>query len=175
MASHLLYAVSYLRQNGDMRISRLVFGALAPAALCLAQPVVTVHGLGASTVKLSLADLAKLPQQTVSVTEQDKPITYEGVSLMDVLSKVDLPLGEAFHKTGASYYLLVDAADGYKAVFAWAELDPSFTDRKVYLATRRDGKPLADSEGPFRLLVPTDKRGGRAVHQVTGLTVKQVN
>jgi hypothetical protein len=84
-------------------------------------------------------------------------------------------LGEAFHKTGASYYVVVDAADGYKAVFAWAEIDPSFTDRKVYLVTRRDGKPLADSEGPFRLVVPGDKRGGRAVHQVTGLTLKQVN
>jgi hypothetical protein len=158
-----------------MRISRLVFAALAPAALCLAQPVVTVHGLGASTVKLSVADLAKLPQQTVQFTDQEKPVTYEGVFLMDVLSKVDLPLGEAFHKTGASYYLLVDASDGYKAVFAWAELDPGFTDRRTYLVTKREGKPLTDSEGPFRLLVPTDKRGGRAVHQVTGLTIKQAN
>jgi hypothetical protein len=161
-----------------MRISRLVLPALAAlacAALCPAQPVVTAHGLGGTTVRLSLADLAKLPQQTVQFTDQDKPVAYEGVLLLDVLSKVDLPLGEAFHKTGASYYVVVDAADGYKAVFAWAEIDPSFTDRKVYLVTRRDGKPLADSEGPFRLVVPGDKRGGRAVHQVTGLTLKQVN
>lgn len=161
-----------------MRISRLVLpalAALAGAALCPAQPVVTVHGLGGSEVKLSLADLAKLPQQTVRFTDQGKPVTFEGVLLLDVLSKVDLPLDEAFHKTGASYYLVVDAADGYKAVFAWAELDPSFTDPKVYLVTKRDGKPLADTEGPFRLVVPGDKRGGRAVHQVTGLTLKQAN
>lgn len=161
-----------------MRIPRFVLpalAALASAVLCAAQPVVTVHGLGASTVKLSVADLAKLPQQTVQFTDQEKPVTYEGVLLLDVLSKVDLPLGESYHKTGASYYVVVDASDGYKAVFAWAELDPSFTDRKVYLMTKRDGQPLADTEGPFRLIVPGDKRGGRAVHMVTGLTLKQAN
>jgi hypothetical protein len=161
-----------------MRIPRFVLPALAAltsVSICPAQAVVTVHGLGASAVKLSLSDLAKLPQQTVHVTEPDKAVKFEGVLLLDVLSKVDLPLGEAFHKTGASYYLVVDAADGYKAVFAWAELDPSFTDPKVYLVTKRDGKPLADTEGPFRLVVPGDKRGGRAVHQVTGLTLKRAN
>jgi hypothetical protein len=161
-----------------MRIPRFVLPALAALAsvsICPAQAVVTVHGLGASTVKLSLADLAKLPQQTVQFTDQDKPVTFEGVFLFDVLSKVDLPLGEAFHKTGASYYLVVDAADGYKAVLAWAELDPSFTDRKVYLVTKRDGKPLADTEGPFRLVVPGEKRGARGVHQVTGLTLKRAD
>jgi hypothetical protein len=161
-----------------MRISNAIFPALAvvaSAGLCAAQPVLTVRGLGATVVTLSLADLAKLPQQTVKLTDQATPVTYEGVLLMDVLSKVDLPLGEAFHKTGASYYLQVDAADGYKAVIAWAELDPSFTDRKIYLVTRRDGKPLPDGEGPFRLLAPSDKRGGRGVHQVTALTVKKAD
>jgi hypothetical protein len=176
--SYLLDDVSYLRQNRNMPISKLAlpaFAALASVALCPAQPVVTIHGLGASTVTLSLSDLARLPQQTVQVAEQDKPVTFEGVLLLDVLSKVDLPLGETFHKTGASYYLVVDAADGYKAVFAWAEIDPSFTDRKVYLVTKRDDKPLADSEGPFRLVVPGEKRGARGVHQVTALTVRQAN
>ncbi len=36
--------------------------------------------------------------------------------------------------------LLVEAADGYRAVFAWPEVDPAFTDRKIYLATKQDGK-----------------------------------
>jgi hypothetical protein len=30
---------------------------------------------------------------------------FEGVLLTDVLAKVDLPLGEKFHSTGASYYI----------------------------------------------------------------------
>lgn len=159
-----------------MRISVLAFHALAAAlavGISSAQPAVAVRGLSASAANLTLADLAKMPRQTVTLTDQDKPVTYEGVLLMDVLAKVSLPLGEAFHKTGASYYLQVDAADGYKAVIAWAELDPSFTDRKIYLMTRRDGKPLDATEGPFRLLVPEEKRGARGVHQVTALTIKR--
>jgi hypothetical protein len=157
-----------------MRILGLAF-VVATAGVCAAQPSVTVRGLNTSMVKLTAADLDKLPQQKVQFTDQDKPVTYEGVLLADVLAKVDLPLGEAFHKTGASYFLQVDAADGYKAIFAWAELDPVFMDKKIYLVTKRDGKPLADTEGPFRLIVPGEKRGGRAVHRVTALTVKQAN
>lgn len=74
-----------------------------------------------------------------------------------------------------SLYLLVEAADGYRVVFALPELDAAFTDRKVYLATRRDGKALTDKEGPFRIVVPDDKRPARWVRQVTALRIRQAN
>ena len=35
----------------------------------------------------------------------------------------------------------------------------------------RDGKPLDDAIGPFRLVVPTDKRGARWVRQVTRIRI----
>jgi hypothetical protein len=57
--------------------------------------------------------------------------------LTDVLAKVDLPTGEKSHSTTASYYLLVEARDGYRAVFAWAEVDATFMDKAVYVVTRR--------------------------------------
>lgn len=44
-------------------------------------------------------------------------------------------------------FLVVDAADGYRAVFALPELDRAFTDRIILLADRREGKPLAEKEG----------------------------
>ena len=65
--------------------------------------------------------------------------------------------------------LLVEAADGYKAVFALAELDPAFAVRDIILADKRDGKPLGAKEGPFRIVAPGDKRGARWVRQVTAL------
>jgi hypothetical protein len=37
--------------------------------------------------------------------------------------------------------LLVEAADGYRAVIALPELDPGFTDSQTLLAFLRDGKP----------------------------------
>jgi DMSO/TMAO reductase YedYZ molybdopterin-dependent catalytic subunit len=39
----------------------------------------------------------------------------------------------------------------------------------VLLAFERDGQPLGADIGPFRLVVPTDKRGGRWVRQVTSI------
>src|SRR5208282_1315454 len=42
---------------------------------------------------------------------------------------------------------LVGAADGYKVVFAHAEIDPAFGVREIILADKRDGKPLDAKEG----------------------------
>ena len=68
-------------------------------------------------------------------------------------------------------YVLVTAADNYQTVFAVAELDPGFTDRVIFLADQRDGKPLSSTEGPLRIIVPGEKRHARWVRQVTTLTV----
>jgi len=133
----------------------------------------TVTGVSGNPVILTEFDFKKLPQRTVTVTTSGTPATFQGVLLADVLAKVDLPVGEKFHKTAASYYLSVEAKDGYRAVFAWAELDSSFMDKPVYLVNARDGKPLSDKEGPFMLVVPDEKRNGRWVRQVTALTIKQ--
>ena len=149
-----------------------------PAVIGLhAQGVATIKvtGIGGKSVAFSVADLSKLPPQTVKATDHGTPSTFEGVLLTDVLAKVDLPTGEKFHKTAASYYLLVEAKDGYRAVFAWAELDSAFMDKSVYVATKRDGKPLSEKDGPFQLVAPGEKRGGRWVRQVTALTVQLAN
>jgi len=111
----------------------------------------------------------------VKAIDHGNPATFEGVLLTDVLAKVDLPLGEKFHSTGASYYLVVEAKDGYRATFAWAELDSTFMDKSVYLATKRDGKPLSDKDGPFQLVAPGEKRAARWVRQVTALRIRQAN
>ena len=62
-------------------------------------------------------------------------------------------------------------ADKYRIVFSLPEIDPTFTDRVILLATRRDGKPLSEQEGPLRLIVPDDKRPARWVRQVRMLTI----
>jgi hypothetical protein len=46
-------------------------------------------------------------------------------------------------------------------VFSWAEVDPTFTDRKVYVVMKLDGKPLSNKDGPFELIVPGEKRYSR--------------
>jgi hypothetical protein len=151
------------------------FGLFVCVVPCQVQPSLTIQGVGGKSIALSGTDLSKLPQQTIKATDHGTPATFEGVLLTDVLAKVDLPTGEKFHSTAASYYMLVEAKDGYRAVFAWAELDSTFMDKAVYVVTSRDGKPLPQKDGPFQLVVPGEKRSGRWVRQVTALTVKQAN
>ena len=93
------------------------FGLVVSAALCQVPATLVVHGVGGTSATLSVTDLAKLPQQTVKVTDHGTPATFEGVLLADVLAKVAVPAGEKFHSTAASYYLLVEAKDGYRATF----------------------------------------------------------
>jgi hypothetical protein len=136
---------------------------------------ITVTGIGGKSVTLSVSELSNLPQHTVKATDHGTPATFEDVLLTDVLAEVDLPLGEKFHNTAASYYLTVEAKDGYKAVFAWAELDSTFMDKSIYVVTKRDGKLLTDKDGPFELVVPGEKRNARWVRQLTALRIRQAN
>lgn len=149
------------------------FGLFVSVALCQVQPTFTVQGIDGTNVTLSASDLAKLPQKIVKTTDHGTPVTFQGVLLADVLSKVALPTGEKFHSTAAAYYLIVEAKDGYRAVFAWPELDSGFMDKPVYMVTKREGKPLPEKDGPFEVIAPGEKRNGRWVRQVTAIRVRQ--
>ncbi len=161
----------------DMNLWKLsiVFTLVISAVLCQVPPTLVVQGVDGKSVTLSASDLSKLPQQTVKTTDHGTPATFEGVLLAGVLAKVALPTGEKFHSTAASYYMLVEAKDGYRAVYAWAELDPTFMDKSVYVVAKRDGQPLSDKDGPFQLVAPGEKRAARWVRQVTALRIKQAN
>jgi len=161
----------------SMTLAKAIAALVAAGYAALAQvpATITVQGIGGSSATFSATDLASLPQHTVKVTERDKPVTFEGVLLSDVLAKVTLPTAEKFHKTAASYYMLVEAKDGYRAIYAWAELDSSFMEKPIYVVSGREGKPLDAAEGPFRLVAPGEKRGARWVRQVTALKILQAN
>ncbi|HYA95781.1 MAG TPA: hypothetical protein VEC95_05870 [Terriglobales bacterium] len=59
-------------------------------------------------------------------------------------------------------------------MIALAELDPAFTSGEVFLADGRDHKPLDAKEGPFRIVIPGDKKMARWVRQVTALKIVTV-
>jgi len=48
----------------------------------------------------------------------------------------------------------------------------AFTDRRILLVDRRDGKDLSSAEGPFRIVVPGEKRHARWIRNVTALSIK---
>lgn len=72
-------------------------------------------------------------------------------------------------------YASSPAKDGYRVVFALAEFDPEFSDNPIIVADKRDGKPLLDPRGPFRIMAPHDKKAARGIRMLTRLTVVQLD
>lgn len=140
-----------------------------------ASPVLlTIGGEVANPVKLTADDLAKLPRRSVQARDHDgKDTAFEGIELGELLKLAGVKFGEELRGKQLALFLVVDAADGYRAVFALPELDHGFTDRIILLADRRDGKPLAEKEGPLRIVVPDEKRQARWVRQVISLTIRR--
>jgi hypothetical protein len=119
------------------------------------------------------AEWAKLPRTKVQAKEREGGMaTYEGVSLVDLLRFGGTPFGEHLRGQRVTAFVLIEAADGYRATLALAEVDPSTTDHVILLADRRDDKPLSPEAGPYRLVVPYDKIHSRWVRQVIRITVQ---
>ena len=131
-----------------------------------------VRGEVSRPLAWSASEFAKLPRQTVRAQGHDRVESqFEGVSLFEVLSRAGVPFGKELRGQAVALYLVVEASDGYRAVFALPELDPAFSDRVILLADRRDGRPLPEPAGPLQVIVPGEKRHARWVRQVIRLRV----
>jgi DMSO/TMAO reductase YedYZ molybdopterin-dependent catalytic subunit len=127
---------------------------------------------------IDAAELRKLPRAETRTPDPHNPgkeIVYSGTPLIEVLKAGGLRLdsGEAGFRETVTITVLVDGSDGYRAVFALAELSPDFTDHVILLADTKDGQPLPPREGPFRIVVPGEKRPARWVRQVTAVGVRK--
>jgi DMSO/TMAO reductase YedYZ molybdopterin-dependent catalytic subunit len=141
-----------------------------------ADTALSVTGEVKTPLTLTLAELESMPAETVSAKDHDgSTASYQGVSLHAVLVRAGVPQGESLRGEALQLCVLAKAADGYKVAFALAESDPLFTDKKILLAYRRDGKELDARAGPLRLVIPDEKRQARWVREVTELEIVRVN
>jgi hypothetical protein len=138
-----------------------------------APPLLVIDARGVSHA-VTPADLAALPRYSLSVDAHHVRGRYTGVALSDLLARVGVPLGDSLRGARLSTYAMVEGADGYRALFALAELDPSFVSHRVMLADEREGAPLAARDGPWQVIAPGDRRPARWVRQVVRLRVVQV-
>src|SRR5262245_14405855 len=147
--------------------------ALASSALAADAPKLEVAGLEGRTQTLVAADLLGLQPREVSVTDPHgkESARYRGVPLLSVLALVGAPVGEALRGKGLALHVRAEASDGYVAAFSLAELDAGFGKTEAIVAFERDGQPLPADVGPFRLVVPSDARGGRWVRGLVKLRV----
>lgn len=136
---------------------------------------------------LAPAALRALPRATVTLAAHGERHRYAGVPLAALLDYAGAwPVGDPGAGTagargnlrGAALarYVVVTGADGYRAVLALAELDTATVGTAaaglVVLADSVDGRALAAADGPWRLVVPGDRRPARSVRQVVALAVR---
>jgi hypothetical protein len=153
----------------------LIWALLDAVALGAASepPSFTVVDEQGTEHKISAADLAKLPRTKAKVTDREnRPAEYEGVQVSALLQAQGVVLGKELRGPRIASYLLFEADDGYRVVLAIAEVDPATTEKVVLLADRKNGAALPDKEGPFRLVIPDEKRPVRWIRMLKRIAIK---
>jgi hypothetical protein len=154
------------------RLLAILLALVLNAALVQSQQL-TIQIENGKPIILSRADLEALPRHAVT-TPSDSSARFEGVALTSVLERAGFAFGESMKGKRLASCLLVEAADGYRVVIALPEIDPAFTDKQIVLAFLRNGKPLDDREGPYRIIIPDEKKMARWIRQVTLLKIVDV-
>jgi hypothetical protein len=152
----------------------LALVVLAP--VLRAQPAAEIEliGLRGQRHTLTSAELTAMPHREVVASAHQVSGRFAGVPLSEVLQLVAVPRGDSLRGPALATYVLIEAADGYRVLFALAELDNGFSERLVLLADRKDGIALSTKDGPFQVIVPDEKRPARWVRQVRRVRVVQV-
>jgi hypothetical protein len=102
----------------------------------------------------------------------DGKATFDGIELGDVLKLAGVKFGEQLRGKGC-------ALPRSRSCRRLSRSSPcpssiAYTDRIIVLADRRDGKPLAEKEGPLRIVV-ADETQARWVRQVVSLTIRRLS
>jgi hypothetical protein len=133
---------------------------------------VSIDGTSAT---LSLADLASLPQKTITVhnehTKADE--TYAGVALGDLLAKYGFIVGQTTHRKMLRSYIKAEGTDKYWVLYSVTEVEGSEHTADVIVATSMNGKPLGD-DGQIKLIDSADKKPQRWVRNLTAITLVTV-
>jgi len=167
MKKHFL-AITFLINLFIATISNNLYAQNSPK-----EAVVKVEGEVSKTLSLSISDFEKLPHVDAVMKDRDgKNQQYSGVPVIELLKQAGVTLGKELKGENLTKYMLVRASDGYEVIFSLAELDPAFTNRVIILADKKDGKPLENGVGPFRLVVPDENRPARSVHEVSHLIIR---
>ncbi|WP_080056436.1 molybdopterin-dependent oxidoreductase [Spirosoma aerolatum] len=166
----------------QLRLRNSMGKMLAAAVLvivCLssqAQTVLTISGDVTKPLAWQATDLQAMWHTTVTAKDHDeKEHQYSGVPVSELLRQAGVTLGGQLRGKNLRKYVIVKAADDYEVVFALPELDPEFVSRSILLVDRVDGEPLSKDVGPYRIVVPGEKKMARWVRQVKRLEVKVAN
>jgi len=136
-----------------------------------------IGGAVSTPLTLTIADLKKMPRTSLHVeNSHDKTSeVYEGVLLAELLHRAGAPHGEQIRGPVMTTYVIAEATDGYRVLFALAELDADFMNSEVLVADTLGGAPIHAKRGPIRLVAPHDKRPARWVRMLKSISVSSPN
>jgi hypothetical protein len=136
-------------------------------------PQLKIGGAVSTPLTLTAVDLKNMPRTVLHVTnpQENKRETYEGLLLEELLRRAGVPQGDQLRGKLMTTCVIAEADDGYKVVFAHAELDSGMTNSEILVAEPVDGAPIDAKRSPFRLVAPHDKRPPRWVRMLRSITV----
>jgi hypothetical protein len=158
--------------------THLALSLLATLSLTAADTALVVSGVTGKdgvdmpALNLSLDDLAKMPHVKASIKDGKETKAFEGVPVYEILKRAGQPFGPLMRNAQLIRYAIFRAHDGYRALFALPEFDPTFTGARAFVADRLDGKPIPTNRGPLWLIVPGEKDSARSVYMLDRIEIQ---
>jgi hypothetical protein len=97
--------------------------------------------------------------------------SFTGALLWDLLLSVGIVVDPSIKNDILRKTIVVTGTDGYVAVFTAGEIAPNFGGNQVLVVYEVDGQPIG-ADGPAEIVAPGDKAGGRFVHNIYTIEVR---
>ncbi len=152
--------------RGRLAVALLLLPLMARAQASVGR--FEISGQVQQPASFTLESLAALPPLEVeAVREGGVRTNYVGPLLWPLLSAAGL-VDAPGKNTHLQHVFIARGADGYAVAVAIGELEPGFEDKRVIIAYKQDGAPLATP----RLVIPGDHKAGRAVRDLVAIEVR---
>ncbi|MDT3403135.1 hypothetical protein [Mucilaginibacter terrae] len=136
---------------------------------------ITISGKGINSFNFTKAMFANLKPVVLMAKGHDEKVhRYTGVALADVLKNSGVILGDSAKKKTIVSYIIVTAADNYKAIYTLPEIDPLFANRTIILANKVDKQLLPEGYAPYQIIVPGERKHARWLRQVVSIELVTV-
>jgi len=156
----------------------LFVGVLTPVHHSLAQDslaTLVVRGdiqkPGEWTVQTIRQQFARQAQAVTFTAGDKQPSVGMGIPLYSLVQEAAPRIEKVPKHYDLSFFVILEARDGYRVFFSLAELIPQCGNAQAWLVWEVDGKPLAEKEAPFRLAVLSDQGHDRYIYAISAITL----
>ena len=116
-------------------------------------------------VKKQFTEEIQTVKSTFGPEKEERSST--GIPLVSLLKAAELKTAETPKHYDLSFIVIIEAYDGYRVWFTFAELAADEKENPVLLVWEENGKPIPDSEEPFRLRAGGNDRSIFGITRVT--------